>query len=339
MAMTSSVVTVFGGSGFLGRHLVNRLAKQGAVVRVAVRDPEAANFMKPMGNAGQIVPMHANINDDAQVALACDGADIVINLVGLLSEWGKNTFKNVHATGALRVAKAAKNAGVGQFVQVSAIGASAKSQSNYAKTKAEGEAAVKKAFPGATIVRPSVVFGPEDRFFNKFAAIAQLSPMLPVFGCPAIPKITLFGEKGALDVDIYGDGGTKFQPVYVGDVADAIMAILDTPKAAGKIYELGGPTVYSFKELMELVLKQTNRKKILIPIPFWKAMIDGWFLQMIPNPLLTVDQVLQLQSDIVAADKSKGFKALGIQPVSAESMLPTYMVRFRSPKANNLRTA
>jgi uncharacterized protein YbjT (DUF2867 family) len=339
MAMTSSVVTVFGGSGFLGRHLVNRLAKQGAVVRVAVRDPEAAHFMKPMGNAGQVIPMHANINDDAQVRLACDGADIVINLVGLLSEWGKNTFKNVHADGAARVAKAAKDTGAQQFIQVSAIGASAKSPSTYAKTKAEGEAAVKKAFPGATIVRPSVVFGPEDQFFNRFAGLAQFLPMLPVFGCLAIPKVTLFGEKGAVDVDIYGDGGTKFQPVYVGDVADAVMAILDTPKAAGATYELGGPTVYSFKELMELVLRQTDRKKLLIPIPFWMAMIEGWFLQMLPKPLLTCDQVLQLKYDNVANGKAKGFKQLGIKPVAAESILPTYLARFKTPKAHDLRTA
>ncbi|MBT3904436.1 MAG: complex I NDUFA9 subunit family protein [Rhodospirillaceae bacterium] len=337
--MTSSVVTIFGGSGFLGRHLVNRLAKQDAVVRVAVRDPEAANFLKPMGDAGQVVPMHANINDDAQVRLACDGADIVINLVGLLSEWGKNTFKNVHADGALRVAKAAKDAGAEQFIQVSAIGASAKSPSAYAKTKAEGEAAVKKAFPGATIVRPSVIFGPEDQFFNRFAGLAQFSPMLPVFGCPAIPKLTLFGEKGALDVDIYGDGGTKFQPVYVGDVADGIMAILGTSKAAGNTYELGGPTIYSFKELMELVLRQTSRKKLLIPIPFWKAMIDGWFLQMLPKPLLTCDQVLLLKNDNIVNRKSKGFKDLGIKPVAAESILPTYLARFKTPKAHNLRTA
>jgi NADH dehydrogenase len=337
--MTASVVTVFGGSGFLGRHLVNRLAKQGAVVRVAVRDPEGANFMKPMGNAGQIIPLHANINDDAQVRLAVYGADTVINLVGLLSEWGKNKFNNIHAEGAARVAKAAKDAGARQLILVSAIGASAKAASVYAKTKAEGEAAVKKAFPGATIVRPSVVFGPEDQFFNRFAGLAQFSPVLPVFGCPLIPKVTLFGEKGALDVDIYGDGGTKFQPVYVGDVADAIMAILGTSKAVGKTYELGGPTVYSFKEMMELVLSQTNRKKLLVPIPFWKAMIDGWFLQMLPKPLLTCDQVLQLQSDNVINGKAKGFKELGIQPVAAESILPTYLARFRSSKAHNLRTA
>lgn len=336
MAMTSSVVTVFGGSGFLGRHLVNRLAKQGATVRVAIRDPESANFMKPMGNAGQVVPMHANINNDAQVALACTGADIVINFVGLMSEWGKNTFQNVHVAGAERVALAAKNAGATQFIQLSAVGASLKSDSHYARTKAEGEAAVKKAFPGASIIRPSVVFGPEDQFFNRFAGMAQLSPVLPVFGCPTFPKITLFGENGALDFDFYGDGGSKFQPVYVGDVADAIVKILETPDKAGSIYELGGPTIYSFVELMELVLKHTGRKKILVPVPFWMAMMKAWFLQLLPNPLLTCDQVTLLKSDNVIYQKAKGFKDLEIQPVAADAVLPVYLSRFRTSKKRSL---
>ena len=337
MAMTSSVVTVFGGSGFLGRSIVNRLAKQGATIRVAVRDPEAAHFMKPMGNAGQVIPIYANINNNAQVELACAGADIVINLVGLLSEWGKNTFQNIHSRGAMRVAQAAKKASVSQFIQVSALGASEASSSYYARTKAKGEAAVHEAFPRATIIRPSVIFGPDDQFFNRFAAMAQFSPVLPVFGCSTFPKVRLFGEKGRLNIDFYGDGGTKFQPVYVGDVASAILKVLLSPEKMGGIYELGGPTVYSFKELMELVLKNTGRKKILLPVPFWIAMIKAWFLQLLPKPLLTCDQVKLLRYDNVVDRKTNGFKELGIQPIAAEVILPTYLSRFRKNKNEAFR--
>ena len=339
MAMTSSIVTVFGGSGFLGRNIVNRLAKQGATIRVAVRDPEAAHFMKPMGNAGQVIPMFANINNNAQVEVACAGADIVINLVGLLSEWGKNTFQNIHTNGAMRVAKAAKKANVSQFIQVSALGASKTSNSQYARTKATGEAAVYKAFPKAVIIRPSVVFGPDDQFFNRFAGMAQFSPVLPVFGCSIFPKVGLFGNKGGINIDFYGDGGTKFQPVYVGDITNAIIKILDSPETEGGIYELGGPTVYSFKELMELVIQNTDRKKILFPVPFWLAMMKACFLQILPHPLLTCDQVKLLKTDNVVDQKSKGFKELGIQPIAAEAILPTYLSRFRKNKKRDLRTA
>jgi uncharacterized protein YbjT (DUF2867 family) len=332
MAMTSSVVTVFGGSGFLGRHIVSRLAKQGATIRVAIRDPESANFMKPMGNAGQVIPIQVNINNDAQVALVCKGASIVINLVGLLSEWGKNTFSNIHVAGAKRVALAAKDAGATQFIQLSAVGASLMSSSRYARTKAEGEVAVKKAFPGASIIRPSVVFGPEDKFFNLFAGMSQFSPLLPVFGCPAFPKLTLFGQNGPIKLDLYGQGGPKLQPVYVGDVADAIIKILKTPESAGSVYELGGPIIYSFKELMELVLKHTGRKKLLLPVPFWMAMMMAWFLQLLPKPLLTCDQVTLLKTDNVINQKIKNFKNLEIQPIAADAVLPVYLSRFHTSK-------
>ena len=224
-----SLVAVFGGSGFIGRHLIRRLAARGDIIRAVGRDTEAAMFLKTMGEPGQIVPFQADITRPEQAAAATAGADAVVNLVGILSQWGQRTFRSVHAEGARNVARAAKDSGAGRLVQVSAIGAEKVSESEYARTKAAAEDAAIDAFPEATIVRPSVVFGPEDEFFNLFAGLARVSPVLPVFGCPVLPKVTLFGANGPLRVDIYGDGGTKFQPVYVGDVADAILAILENP--------------------------------------------------------------------------------------------------------------
>jgi NADH dehydrogenase len=329
--MQRRVVTVFGGSGFLGRHLVKRLAARDAIVRVAVRDPEAALFLKPLGDVGQIVPWAADVTDKESVAFAVNGADSVVNLVGILFEKGKRTFERIHAEGAANVAAAAAAAGVKRLVQVSAIGADPESASAYARTKAAGEAAVMKAFPDATIVRPSVVFGPEDGFFNLFAGVARISPMLPVFGCPIWPKITFGGEGFPFKVDLYGDGGTKFQPVYVGDVADAIVVILTDPKTKGKTYELGGPRVYSFKAIMELLLKEIGRRRLIVPIPFAVGMIQGFFLQMLPRPLLTCDQVTLLKRDNVVAPGALTFKDLGISPTTAETILPTYLKRFRRP--------
>jgi NADH dehydrogenase len=329
--MQRRVVTVFGGSGFLGRHLVKRLAAQDAIVRVAVRDPEGALFLKPLGDVGQIVPWAADVTDTESVALAVDGADSVVNLVGILFEKGKRTFARVHAEGAANVAAAATAAGVKRLVQVSAIGADPESPSAYARTKAAGEAAVRKAFPDATVVRPSVVFGPEDGFFNMFAGIARISPMLPVFGCPLWPRITFGGEGFPIKVDLYGDGGTKFQPVYVGDVADALVAILNDPKTKERTYELGGPRVYSFKAIMELLLKEIGRRRLIVPIPFAIGMIQGFFLQMLPRPPLTCDQVTLLKRDNVVAPGALTFKDLGISPTTAEMILPTYLKRFRRP--------
>jgi len=337
--MKRQLVTVFGGSGFLGRHLVRRLVKTGATVRVAVRDAEAALFLKPMGDVGQVVPVAANIIDPAQAAAACAGADTVVNLVGILWQWGRNTFEHVHAHGAANVARAAQNAGAARMVHVSAIGAMADSASLYARTKAAGEAAVQEAFPDATIVRPSVVFGPEDGFFNRFAAMARLSPVLPVFGCPVLPKVTLFGEKGPVEIDLFGDGGTKFQPVYVGDVADAIMAILAQPDTRKKTFELGGPKIYSFKEILDLTLAVTERRRILLPMPFAIAMIQAWFLEKLPNPLLTRDQITLLKEDNVVGDKARGFAQLGLKPSTAESIVPTYLARYRPTKVQHVRTA
>ena len=329
--MQNRVVTIFGGSGFIGRHLVTRLARTGAAIRVAVRDVEAANYLKVLGDTGQVVPWPVDVGDPAQVASALKGATDAVNLVGILYESGKHTFRRVHVDGAANVASAAKAAGVKRLVHLSAIGAEANSEARYARTKAAGEAAVRQAFPGATILRPSVVFGPEDNFFNMFAGLARLTPVLPVFGCPVWPKVKLFPEGGLVSVDLYGAGGTRFQPVYVGDVAEAIIKALDDPACAGKTYELGGPVVYTFKELMDLLLAETGRKRFLMPLPFAVASIEAWFLEKLPKPLLTRDQVKLMRNDNVVAAGAAGFKELGIQPKTAEAILPTYLHRFRPP--------
>jgi len=337
--MARRVVTVFGGSGFIGRHVVQRLAGEGAIVRVAVRDPEAANFLKPLGDIGQIVPIHADVTDPASVALVTHGADAVVNCVGILSEWGKRTFERIHVEAAANIARAAAAAGVRRLVHVSAAAADAQSPSAYARSKAAGEDAVREAFPGATIVRPSVVMGPEDRFFNLFAGITRFSFVLPVFGCPLIPKLILFGLDAPIDLDPYGDGGTRMQPVYVGDVATAVVRILGQDETAAKTYELGGPGVYSFKQLMELLLKYTGRRRILVPVPFGLASFYAWFLEKLPNPLLTRDQVTLLKKDTVVAAGALGFKDLGIAPASAEAVLPAYLHRFRPSAKRRLRAA
>lgn len=330
--MQKQVVTVFGGGGFIGRHVVRRLVATGAIVRVAQRDPEEARYLKPMGDVGQVVPVAANIRDENSVAAAVAGADSVINLVGLLYESGTQSFGKTHVAGARNVANAAGVAGVRNLVQMSAIGASPESEAAYARTKANGEKAVKKAFPDAVIIRPSIVFGPEDKFFNMFSNLARISPFLPVFGCPVMPQIRFFTEKGLVSVDLYGDGGTKFQPVYVGDVADAIVACLDNPQAKGETYELGGPTVYSSKELMALLLKTIGRRRFLAPIPFWKLMIEARFLELLPKPLMTRDQVKLLKVDNVVARRAKKLSHLGITPTAAEAILPGYLARYRLPR-------
>ena len=327
--MTKRIVTVFGGSGFIGRHLVRRLAAEGAIVRVAVRDPEDARYLKTMGDVAQVVPFAADIRDEATLQAAVEGAESVVNLVGILSEWGGQNFENLHAQGAGNVAKAASTAGVKNLVQISAIGADAKAQSKYAQTKAAGEAAAISEFPNATIIRPSVVFGPEDMFFNLFAGLSRFTMGMPVFGCPGIPKMKWFSEGSLLQFDFYGDGGTKFQPVYVGDVADAIMATLGNDDAKGQIYELGGPTVYSSVEIMKLMLETIGRKRILVPVPFWYLTLVGWFLQKIPKPFLTCDQVKQLQVDNVVSAEAKTLSDLGLTPTPAEVILPHYLARFR----------
>ncbi len=337
--MARRLVTVFGGSGFIGRHLIQRLAKQGAIIRVATRDTEAANFLKPLGEIGQVVPVPVDIANEDSIARAVHGADQVINLIGILSEWGKSTFQRIHVDTAGAVARAAAKAGVGQLVHVSALGASPESASFYARSKAAGEEAVKAAFADAVIVRPSAVFGPEDRFFNLFASLARFTPVMPVFGCPLIPKLHLFGLDAPVDLDFYGDGGTRLQPVYVGDIADAITKILGDGSIKGKTYELAGPHVYSFKAMMDMILKESSRPRILIPYPFALAKFWAWFLEFLPNPILTRDQVTLLKDDNVISGELPGFADLGLKAARAEAMLPTYLRRFRPPAKRHLREA
>ncbi len=337
--MSRHVVTVFGGSGFIGRHVIGRLAKKGAMIRVATRDTEAANYLKPLGEIGQIAPVPVNVGDPVSIARAVAGADQVINLIGILSKWGRSTFQSIHVDAAGAIAKAAKEAGVKQLVHISALGVSADSAAEYARTKAAGEEAVKGAFADAVIVRPSAVFGPGDRFFNLFASLARFTPVLPVFGCPLIPRVTLFGLDTPIDLDLYGDGGTRLQPVYVGDIADAIVAILDNKNSAGKTYELGGPQAYSFKAIMDLVLKESGRPRLLIPYPFALAKFWAWFLEFLPKPVLTRDQVTLLKKDNVVSGELPGFAELGIKPVAAEAILPTYLRRYRPAAKRHLREA
>jgi len=335
--MSRRIVTVFGGSGFIGRHLVRRLAKEGAIVRVAVRDTEQAQFLKTMGDVGQIVPVYADVTDPVSVAAALSGADQAVNLVGILSEKGKRTFERIHVDGARNVAAAAAAAGVGKLVQISSLGASAESASRYSGTKAAGEQAARTAYPDVSIVRPGVVMGAEDRFFNLFAGLSRFTMFLPVFGCPVIPKIILFGADGPVDFDFYGDGGTRLQPVFVGDVASAIATILGDPESAAKTYELGGPQVYSFKQVMDLMLREIDRSRLLVPIPFALAKFWAWFLEKMPSPLLTRDQVTSLKTDNVVSGDYPGFRELGITPMAAEAVLPTYLHRFRPAARRHLR--
>lgn len=312
--MTGKLAVVFGGSGFIGRNVVRELAKRGWRVRVAVRRPHLALFLRPMGSVGQIQLKQCNLRHRPSVAEALRGADAVVNLVGLLHQTGPQTFSAVQRDGAASLAALAREEGVERFVHISAIGADAASDSLYARTKAQAEEAVREAIPAATIIRPSIVFGPEDSFFNKFAAMASLSPVLPLIG----------------------GGKTKFQPVYVDDVADAICEALARPEAAGRTFELGGPRVYTFRELMELMLRETARKRLLLPVPFFAASLIGVVSQAagrLPfvEPVLTVDQVKLLKHDnIVRGEGDTGtLKDLGIDPHAVESVLPSYMVRYR----------
>ena len=304
--MNTKVATVFGGSGFIGRQVVQRLAKAGYIVRVPTRDIEKAGILRTAGGVGQVVPMLCALSRPALIENAVKGADVVINLLGILYEKRSQKFHDIHHAAAENIAKAAKAAGVGKFVQISAIGASHTSTARYAKSKAAGETAVHTAFPEATILRPSIVFGPEDHFFNRFAGLTRISPALPLIG-----------------------GGTgKFQPVYVGDVADAVMAAVSRADAAGKTYELGGPRVATFKELMEFMLTTTHRKRCLISMPFCLAKFKSYFLQYAPNPMLTPDQVELLKSDNVVSESALKLADLGIKPTAMEAVVPAYLDRF-----------
>ena len=327
--MGRNVVTVFGGSGFIGRHLVRRLVTSADVVRVAVRDPEAASFLKPMGDVGQIVPIAADVTMRDSVARAVVDADAVVNLVGILYERGRRTFQRVHAEGAAHVAQAARDAGARAFVHISAIGADAQSSSEYARTKAAGEAAVSEAYPDAVIVRPSVVFGPEDRYFNLFAEMTRFTPVLPVLGCPLVPRVSFGeGERG-IAIDVYGAGGPRVQPVYAGDVADAIVQALQDARHRGQAFELGGPSSYSFKEIMEIVLAETGRRRLLGPVPLGLASFYAWFLEKLPVPLLTRDQVELLRTDNVVGAGALTLADLGLKATPVEGVVSAYLGRFR----------
>lgn len=326
----SKMVTIFGGSGFVGRYIARRLASEGWRVRVAVRRPNEAMFVKTYGVVGQVEPILCNIRDDASVAVAMHGADAVVNCVGVLNELGKNAFDAVQADGAERIARTAAEQGISRMVHISAIGADAESNSMYSRTKAHGEAGVLANMPGAIIMRPSVIFGTEDQFFNRFAGMTRMGPFLPLVGAE-----------------------TKFQPVYVDDVAKAaVQGVLG--HAEPGVYELGGPEVKTFRALMQQMLDVIHRRRVIVGIPFFAARIMAGVLDMLkfvsfqlfPNHILTRDQLKNLRRDNVVSDGAKGFADLGIEPATLESVLPDYLWKFRPSgqyddiqnSANNLRT-
>ena len=326
----SKMVTIYGGSGFVGRYIARRMANEGWRVRVAVRRPNEAMFVKPYGVVGQVEPILCNIRDDASVAAVMRGADAVVNCVGVLNELGKNEFDAVQAEGAERIARLAVEQGIEQMVHISAIGADAESDSEYSRTKAHGEAGVLAHMPNAVILRPSVIFGTEDQFFNRFAGMTRLGPFLPLAGAE-----------------------TKFQPVYVDDVAKAaVQGVLGQAEAG--IYELGGPEVKTFRALMQQMLEVIHRRRVIIGMPFFVARIMAGVLdiakfvsfQLFPNHILTRDQLKNLRRDNVVSEGAMGFADLGIEPATLESVLPDYLWKFRPAgqyddiqnSADNLRT-
>ncbi len=308
----TGLVTIYGGSGFLGRYITRRLAQQGWRIRVAVRNPNEAMFVKPYGAVGQVEPVFCNIRDDASVREVMHGADVVVNCVGVLAERGRNTFKAVQAEAPERIARIAAELGVARMVQISAIGADADSRSEYARTKAAGEAAVLRHMPDAVILRPSIVFGAEDEFFNRFAGMASISPVLPLVGAD-----------------------TRFQPVYVDDVAQAA-AMGATGAAAPGVYELGGPDIHSFRELVQLMLGVIRRRRMIVGLPFGLARVMAWGMGLVQKlsfgllrAPITGDQVANLRRDNVVTPGARGFAALGIEPTAMEAVLPDYLWRFR----------
>jgi len=309
---SSKLITIYGGSGFVGRHVVRALAQTGCRMRIAVRRPDLAGHLQPMGGVGQIHAVQANVRDKDSVRRAAIGADAVINLVGILHPSGRQTFAKVHDEGAGHVAKAALAAGARALVHLSSIGADPKSSSLYARSKWAGEKAVLGAFPEATVLRASLIFGPEDGFFNRFAALARVSPVLPLIG----------------------GGATKFQPVYVADVAKAVVAAVEGKARQGGLYELGGPQVFTFKDLMQWILKETGRRRLLVPLPFWLARFEAAFLELLPNPPITRDQLRLLENDNVVSEEARRqrriLEALGIEPTAIDAVVPCYMERFRS---------
>ncbi|KGB83675.1 3-beta hydroxysteroid dehydrogenase [Rhodovulum sp. NI22] len=309
----SKLVTIYGGSGFVGRYIARRMAKEGWRVRVAVRRPNEAGFVRPYGVVGQVAPVFCNIRDDESVRAVMQGADAVVNCVGILAETGRNRFDAVQHEGAERIARIAAEEGIAHLVHLSAIGADAEAESAYARSKALGEEGVLAHFPDAVILRPSVIFGPEDAFFNRFASMSRWGPVLGIVGAD-----------------------TKFQPVYVDDVAKAaVMGVLG--QAAPGIYELGGPEVSSFRDLMADMLKVIHRRRLIMNIPFFLAGIMAGFFGfvqavtggLVANTILTRDQLRNLRRDNVVSEGAMGFDTLGISPVAAEAVMPEYLYRFR----------
>ena len=307
----SGLVTVFGGSGFIGAQAVRALARAGWRIRVAVRNPVTANELQPLGDVGQIQLVRCDVANPEDVARALSGADASVNLVGALYETPGRKFHTLHVEAAETIANAAKASNVGRVVQVSAIGADANSPAAYACTKGLAEAATRRILPDAVILRPSIVFGMGDGFLNRFASMATMAPALPLIG----------------------GGETKFQPVYVGDVAEAIAQAVNRADLAGRTFELGGPAVYSFRDILELILRETGRRRFLVPLPFFAARMIGSVAQLtalvgVP-PVLTRDQVLMLQTDNIVAQDAAGLADLGIQPTGLEAIAPSYLWRYR----------
>lgn len=305
------LITIIGGSGFVGRHIVRALARRGYRIRVACRRPDLAGHLQPLGNTGQIMAVQANVRYPASLAAACEGAYAVINLTGVLHSGGAQSFDAVHVFGAEASAKAARGAKARVFIQMSAIGADANSTSAYARSKAEGEARARANFPGAIVLRPSIVFGPEDRFFNRFAELARFSPFLPLIG----------------------GGDTKFQPVFAGDVGEAVARLVDAGEADGKTYELGGPEALSFRQLMQFTLDTIERNRVLLPLPWGIAKIQAAIMGVLPKPMLTLDQVELLRHDNVVSEEARRegrtLIGLGVTPQGIEGIVPGYLYRYR----------
>jgi uncharacterized protein YbjT (DUF2867 family) len=309
---SDKLITVIGGSGFVGRHVVRSLAKRGYRIRVACRRPDLAGHVQPLGTPGQIMPVQANVRYPASLRAACEGSYAVINLAAVLYNSGGQTFDALHVFGAEAAAKAAKSAGASLYIQMSALGASAETGSDYSRTRAEGEAKAKSSFPGTMILRPSIIFGPEDNFFNQFANMARFAPALPLIG----------------------GGETKFQPVFVGDIAEAVAILIDRGVADGKTYELGGPDVMSFKEILRYILTVIQRKRLLVPVPWVLSRGLAAVLGLAPKPQLTLDQVETLKSDnVVGADAvndKRTLDGLGVRPRTVQSIVPSYLYRYRA---------
>lgn len=314
--MTNRLITVFGGAGFIGRYLVRQLASKGWRIRVISRTPNLCGHLQPLGEVGQIVVQAADCSNEKVLASVLEGSDAVANLAGILHETSGQNFEDVHGRLPGRIACAAATVGVKHMIQVSAIGADSGSPSAYARSKAQGEAAVRETFGSAVIIRPSIVIGPEDDFFNRFAAMARISPVLPLIG----------------------GGKTRFQPVYVADLAAAIMAGLDRGSAEGQTFEIGGPKVYSFAELLRYMLRVIDRKRLLVNLPYGLAAFQARFLELMPAPLLTRDQVELLKIDNVVGGDAKTLADLGLSPTPIEMIVPDYLVRYRPSPAGVVRS-